>query len=94
MNIEPNQEPSFIRPSSDTLLSMFSDALGFQVTIDTRLTPDQELVGGTIVQSRLDSVSEEMAKMQRGEQADIEKLMDTKAQAALLEIWIERRTQG
>ena len=45
------------------------------------------------MQSRLDAVCEEMSKMRRGEEVDIDKLMDTKAQAELLEIWIDSRTQ-
>jgi hypothetical protein len=87
------QDPQFDRSVADeAILSMFSDALGYEVTRDTMLTTDEELTAGAAVQLRLDTVSEQMRKMRDGEQVDIDALMDSKAQVALLEIDIDRRT--
>lgn len=69
---------------------MFSDALGYEVTEDTELMPAEELTAGVAVQARLDAVSQEMAKINRGEQANMDVLMDTKAQAALLVMGMEQ----
>jgi hypothetical protein len=77
--------------SDEVLMSMFSDALGRDVTFDSALTVDEELTAGVEVQSRLDAVTEQMRRMREGETVDINILMDSKAQLALLEMWRERR---
>lgn len=93
MTFPMEQDPSFDRSVADeTILSMFSDALGYEVTTDTVLTPEEELTAGIAVQGRLDAVSEQMRRMRAGEEVDVDTLMDSKAQLALLEISRERRT--
>lgn len=77
----------------EVLLSMFSDALGREVTADSVLTTEEEFVAGVEVQGRLDTVSEQMRRMRDGEPVNIDLLMDSKAQLALLEIGRERRVQ-
>jgi len=69
----------------EALYSMFSDALGYEVTEDTTLTPEQEFTAGIEVQGRLDGVAEQMRRMREGEEVDLDMLMDSKAQLALLE---------
>jgi hypothetical protein len=78
--------------SDEVLASMFSDALGRDVTTDDALTVSEQVTAGMEVQGRLDTVSEQMRRMRDGEVVDIDALMDTKAQLALLEIWREGRT--
>lgn len=79
--------------SDEVIMSMFSDSLGREVTEDTVLTSEEELTAGAEVQGRLDSVQEQMRRMREGEEVDIDALMDSKAQLALLEMWHERRGQ-
>ncbi len=89
---DTGEVPNFDRSVGDeVILSMFSDALGREVTADSVLTTEEELVAGVEVQGRLDTVSEQMRRMRDGEAVDINLLMDSKAQLALLEIWRERR---
>lgn len=79
--------------SRDVIMEMFGSGLGREVTEDTVLTPEEELTAGAEVQGRLDTVSEQMEIMRNGGQMDIDAFMDTEAQAALLERWIETRAQ-
>ena len=82
------ETPRFDRSVGDeAILSMFSDALGREVNADSSLTPEEELTAGVEVQGRLDTVSEQMRRMRDGGEVDIDLLMDSKAQLALLEIW-------
>ncbi len=84
--------PGFDRSVGDeVILSMFGDALGREVTADSVLTAEEELVAGAEVQGRLDTVSEQMRRLRDGEEVNIDLLMDSKAQLALLEISRERR---
>lgn len=83
--------PSFDRSVGDeVILSMFSDALGREISAESAMTPEEELTAGVEVQGRLDTASELMKQMRDGVEVDIDLLRDTKAQFALLEIWRER----
>ena len=74
-----------------TLLSMMSDALGYEVVPDTVLSPLDILTAGVAVQLRLDAVTEQMRRMREGEEVNLDLLMDSKAQFALLGIDQYRR---
>lgn len=71
--------PSFDRSVGDeVILSMFSDALGREVTAVDQLTADEELTAGAEVRGCLDTVSKQMRRMREGKEVDIGLLMDTK----------------
>ncbi len=92
---DDNESNTFRGPSiyDEAVLSMFSDALGYEVTLDTVLTPVEMLTAGVAVQARLDSVAAQMANMREGQEVDIDALMDSKAQLALLEMSTGRAAQ-
>lgn len=79
--------------SQDVIRGMISSALGRDVTEDTVLSPEEELTAGAEVQGRLDTVAKQMEIMRNGGQMDVDAFMDTEAQVALFERWVERRTQ-
>ena len=89
MTDERLRDPSETTADS-VLLSMFSSALGREITAFSLLTANEELTAGVAVQGRLDAAAQAMEKIGKGEEADLGALADTEAQAALLLIAKER----